>query len=323
MKLRLSHQPIRLPRKACAVQNPSELYHFAPGIDPGEARPGVLLVALGSFIDAGRVQQVLGEHLVETGDAELVASFDIDQLLDYRGRRPTMVFDANRWARYEAPRMQLQRLTDRDGHPYHLLTGPEPDFQWERVVRAITELVVALKVTLVVNVNGIPMGVPHTRPVGLTVHATDPSLIGEARSPFGRVQVPASLEALLELRLGEAGHPSAGFAVHVPHYLAGSEFAEGALAALNAIVDLTGLNLPNDDLVSRAESNRRAIATELEENEEVREIVAALERQYDAFAEGQQRPDLWAPEGSPLPTGEQLGEEFENFLRTISDEDTD
>ena len=305
------------------MQNPSDLYTFAPGTDPGDARPGVLLVALGSFIDAGQVQLLLGKHLVETGDAELVASFDMDRLFDYRGRRPTMTFDANHWSSYDAPTMLLRRLNDRDGHTYHLLTGSEPDFQWERVVKAIIELVVALKVTLVVNVNGIPMGVPHTRPVGLTAHATDSSLIGETRSPFGRVQVPASLEALLELRLGEAGHRSAGFAIHVPHYLAASEYADGALAALNAIVDLTGLNLPNDDLVTAAETNRRAIAAELEGNEEVRDVVAALEQQYDAFVQGQQRPNLWAAEDSQIPTGEQLGEEFENFLRTISDDDAD
>jgi len=144
--------------------------------------------------------------------------------------------------------MLLHRLTDRDGQTYYLLSGPEPDYQWERVVEAVRELVVRLGVTLVVHTHGIPMAVPHTRPVGMTAHATDSALIGDTASPFGRVQVPGSIGALLELRLGEAGHQAVGFAIHVPHYLAGSEWAEGALASLNAVVDVTGLNLPNDDL---------------------------------------------------------------------------
>lgn len=305
------------------MQNPSDLYSLdsIPGGDgPGS---GVLLVALGAFIDAGAVQRVLSEHLVGTGGAEVVATFDIDQLLDFRGRRPAMVFDTNRWASYEAPAMLLQRLTDRDGHVYHLLTGPEPDFQWERVVAAIQELVVELGVTLVVTLHGVPMGVPHTRPVGLTAHATDASLIREVHSPFGRIQVPGSVGALLELRLGESGHPAAGFAIHVPHYLAASEFAQGALAALNAIVDLTGLNLPNDDLVAKAEANRRAIAAEVEGNDEVGAVVAALEQQYDAFVEGQDHPNLWAAEGAEIPSADELGADFENFLRQVSDDDTD
>lgn len=303
------------------MQNPSDLYRFETDAGRDGPRSGVLLVALGGFIDAGGVQRIFSEHLLETGDAEVVASFDTDQLFDYRGRRPVMVFDTNRWVEYDAPSMLLQRLIDRDGHAYYLLTGPEPDFQWERVVAAVRELVVALGVTLVVTVHGIPMGVPHTRPVGMTPHATDATLIGEVHSPFGRVQVPGSLGALLELRLGEAGHQAVGFAVHVPHYLAASEFAEGALAALNAVVDVTGLNLPNDDLVTKAEANRRAIASEVEGNDEVGAVVAALEQQYDAFVKGQQAPNLWASEGSQIPSADQLGAEFENFLRTISDDD--
>ncbi|GAA4406583.1 PAC2 family protein [Fodinibacter luteus] len=301
--------------------NPSALYRFETDADLTVPRPGVLVVALGAFVDAGQVQSVLAAHLLETGDPEVVASFDVDQLLDYRGRRPAMVFDTNRWVEYEDPTMLLHRLTDRDGQTYYVLTGPEPDYQWERVIEAVRELVVRLGISLVVHAHGIPMAVPHSRPVGMTAHATDPTLIGDATSPFGRVQVPGSIGALLELRLGEAGHRAVGFAVHVPHYLAGSEWAEGALAALNAVVDVTGLNLPNDDLVTRARTNQRAIAAEVETNDEARAVVAALEQQYDAFVEGRQRPSLLATEASQIPSADELGADFENFLRTVSDDD--
>ena len=303
------------------MQNPSELYRFETDADLGVPRPGVLVVALGAFIDAGHIQRLLSGHLLETGDPEVVASFDVDQLLDYRGRRPAMVFDTNRWVEYDDPAMLLHRLTDRDGQTYYLLTGAEPDYQWERVIEAVRELVTRLGVTLVVHTHGIPMAVPHTRPVGMTAHATELSLIGDAASPFGRVQVPGSIGALLELRLGESGHDAVGFAIHVPHYLAGSEWAEGALAALNAVIDVTGLNLPNDDLVNLARANQQAIAAEVDTNDEARQVVIALEQQYDAFIEGQQRPSLLATEASQIPSAEELGEDFEKFLRTVADDD--
>ena len=137
------------------------------------ARP-VVLVSLGAFIDAGHIQRLLAVHLLDAGDPEVVASFDVDQLLDYRGRRPAMVFDTNRWVEYDDPTMLLHRLTDRDGQTYYLLAGAEPDYQWERVVEAVRELVKALGVDLTVSVHGIPMAVPHTRPLGMTAHATDP-----------------------------------------------------------------------------------------------------------------------------------------------------
>ncbi|MBR7744398.1 PAC2 family protein [Phycicoccus sp. BSK3Z-2] len=301
--------------------DPSDLYTLEPAVQDGPARPGVLLVLLGGFVDAGQVQQTLGDHLLESGESEVVVSFDVDQLLDYRGRRPAMVFDSSRWVEYDDPSMLVHRLTDRDGQTYYLLTGPEPDFQWERTVEAVTQVSDHLGATLVVSAHGIPMGVPHTRPVGMTAHATDDALVGEARSPFGRVQVPASFSALLELRLGESGRDALGFAVHVPHYLANAEWAEGALAALNAVTDATGLNLPNDDLVAKARVNQRAIAAEVESSDEARQVIHALEQQYDAFVEGQERPSLLATEAPEIPSADELGAEFEDFLRHVSDDD--
>lgn len=303
--------------------NPSDLYRFETD-GPPQARPGVLLLALGGFMDAGQVQRLLTEHLLEAGEPEVVASFDVDQVLDYRGRRPAMVFDASRWLSYEDPAMLLHRLTDRDGQTYYVLDGPEPDFQWERMVEAIREVMDTLDITLVVTSHGIPMGVPHTRPVGMTAHGTDASLIGDKPSPFGRVQVPASFAALLELRLGEAGQQAIGFAVHVPHYLAQAEFADGALTALNAITDATGLNLPNDSLVAAAGLGRAEIEQAVAGSDEVREVVSALEQQYDSFMESQVRPSLLATEADQLPSADELGAEFEEFLRTVADnEDPD
>lgn len=300
-----------------------DLYRLPADVDL-VGRPGALIVLLGAFVDAGQIQRVLGEHLVGSADAEqteVVATFDVDTLLDHRARRPAMVFETNRWVSYDTPAMELHRLVDRDGATYYLLTGPEPDWQWERLARAIREVIDLFGITLVVSAHGIPMGVPHTRPVGLTQHATDPRLIGDVESPFGRVQVPASFPSMLQFRLGEAGRDAIGFGVHVPHYLAQVEWAEGALAALNAIVDATGLNLPNDDLITRAGVNNREIAAELDGNAEAGAVVRALEEQYDAYTEGQARPSLLATEQGELPSADQLGADFEEFLKGVADDD--
>ncbi len=303
--------------------NPSELYRFETDLDPQQLRASVMVVSLGGFMDAGHTQRLLTDHLLASNESTVVASFDADQLLDYRGRRPAMVFDTNRWVSYDDPCLALHRLVDRDGTPFLLLAGPEPDYQWERMAEAIRQLLVQLGVTLVVSAHGIPMAVPHTRPIGMTAHATDPRLIPVQDNPFGRVQVPGSLSSLLELRLGEAGHDALGFAVHVPHYLAQAEFADGAVTALNAIVGATGLNLPVDDLVAQAGLNRAEIAREIEGSEEVSQVIAALERQYDTYIEGLHKPSLLATDVSDLPSADEIGAEFEQFLRQVNDDKPD
>jgi hypothetical protein len=126
--------------------------------------------------------------------------------------------------------------------------------------------------------------------------------------------------SLLELRLGESGHDALGFAIHVPHYLAQAEFADGAVTALNAVTAATGLHLPIDDLLAQAGLNRAEIAREVEGSEEVAQVIAALERQYDSFLEGRRKRSLLATDVSELPTAEEIGAEFEQFLRDVADE---
>ena len=302
------------------MQDPTQLFSFEPGVDPGALPPGVLIVGLGGFIDAGNVQSLLVRHLLEASTAQVVASFDLDQLLDLRGRRPLMIFEKTKYIGYDDPALLLHQLKDRDGTTYYLLAGPEPDYQWERMIEAIRVILAHLRNPLVVTAHGIPMAVPHTRPVGLTAHATDESLIGERNPIFGQVTIPSSLAALLELRLGETGDSALGFAVHVPHYLAQADFHDGALTALNAIVDATGLNLPNDALVQAAAEGRAQIEAEIAQNPEIAAAVEGLERQYDNFLEASEKPNLLTPQANPIPSADELAADVEQFLRSVSDE---
>jgi hypothetical protein len=302
------------------VQDPSELYSFETDTPLGDLRASVMMVSLGGFVDAGQTQRLLTDHVLATLPHTVVASFDVDQLMDYRGRRPVMTFDRDRWSSYADPSLLLYRVTDADGVPFLVLYGPEPDYQWERVIQAIQTLNRMLGVTLTVSIHGIPMAVPHTRPIGRTAHATAPQLIGDHESLFGTVQVPGSITALLELRLGESGQDSLGFAIHVPHYLAQAQFGDAAVLGLESFVATTGLNIPAEDLVATAGLNRAEIVQEIAGSEEVSQVVEALERQYDAYIQGREKPGLLATDVRDLPTADEIGAEFEEFLRTQTDE---
>lgn len=302
------------------MQDPEELYAFETDTPLGDLRASVLLVSLGGFVDAGQTQRVLTDHVLATLPHTVVASFDVDQLLDYRGRRPTMMFDRDRWTSYADPSLLLHRVTDADGQPFLVLSGQEPDYQWERVVEAIRQLIRALGVTLTVSVHGIPMAVPHTRPIGRTAHATAPRLIGEHDAVFGPLQVPGSVSALLELRLGESDHDALGFAIHVPHYLAQAQFADAAVVGLESFVGATGLNIPAEALVAMAGLNRAEIAEGIAGSEEVTQVVEALERQYDTYMEALEKPSLLATDLQDLPTADEIGAQFEQFLRAQTDE---
>ncbi|BDZ43858.1 hypothetical protein GCM10025865_31570 [Paraoerskovia sediminicola] len=191
---------------------------------PDGAVGPVLIHALRGFVDAGNVGELVLDHLRSELDSTRLVTFDVDELLDYRSKRSTMTFDVNTWSDYDEPYLAIDHVRDAEGTGFLVLHGFEPDLQWERFVAAVIQIVERFGVSLSATVHGVPMGVPHTRPLTTTAHATTPSLVGEASAWFGKVKVPSSAAALLELRLGQRGHDALGYAVHVPHYLAQSPF---------------------------------------------------------------------------------------------------
>ncbi len=265
----------------------------------------VLIHQLDGFVDAGQAGRLFSAHLLEHLQHEVLAEFDHDQLHDYRSRRPAMVFDTNQWKSYADLHLRLYRVTDEQGEVFLLLSGPEPDVQWERVAAALLGLIEKLGVRLTVSVHGIPMAVPHTRPITLTAHATDTELVQGYRSWIDRVEVPASFTGLLEFRLGQRDRKAMGFAAHVPHYLAQASFPEATLTLTRSLNQATGLAVPLEPLEKASAANLADIAEEMQGSSEVQELVATLEQQYDS---------LQAEQPDRVPSAEEIAAEFEKFL---------
>jgi predicted ATP-grasp superfamily ATP-dependent carboligase len=301
------------------VLEPSGLYELSSDV-PSLDGP-VMIQALTGFVDAGSAIQLTREHLLERLSGRKIATFDVDQLLDYRSRRPPMIFIEDHWASYEEPELALHLMSDEMGTQFLLLTGPEPDVQWERFIAAITEVIDRLGVKLTIGLNAIPMAVPHTRPVGVTAHATDKALLGEHESWLQRVQVPASVGGLLEFRLGETGHAAIGYAAHVPHYLAQTSYPAAAEVLLDSISAGTGLALPTGALRDAAAGVRAEVDKQVGDDEQATRLVESLEQQYDAFLRGREG-NLLAGNPSDLPTADELGAELERFLAEQSKDDS-
>ena len=72
------------------------------------------------------------------------------------------------WEDYEAPELVVRLLHDTDGTPFLMLSGPEPDHDWERFAAAVKATGGTLGRPADRRFHGIPMGAPHTRPLGVT-----------------------------------------------------------------------------------------------------------------------------------------------------------
>lgn len=290
-----------------------ELEFPAPQLSSADGRGPVLIHALEGFSDAGHAIRLASSHLKETLDSELVASFAIDELLDYRSRRPLMTFKTDRFTSYVEPQLNLHALRDSAGTPFLLLAGLEPDLKWERFITAVRLLAERLGVRQTIGLGTIPMAVPHTRPVTLTAHSNNPELIADHQPWVAEVQVPASASNLLEYRMAQHGHEVVGFTVHVPHYLTQTDYPAAAQTLLEQVAKTGALQLSVAALAEAAEEVRARIDEQVATSEEVAQVVRALEQQYDAFMAAQENRSLLARD-QDLPSGDELGAAFERFL---------
>ncbi len=291
-----------------------ELEFPAPQMFSGDGVGPVLVHGLEGFSDAGHAVKLATKHLRQTLESELVASFDIDELIDYRSRRPTMTFKADHFSDYDAPELNLYAVKDNAGTPFLLLAGMEPDLRWEKFTTAVRLLAEQLGVSRTIGLGSIPMAIPHTRPLGVTAHSSNKDLVRSDQSWTGELQVPGSASSLLELRMAQHGHESLGFSVHVPHYLSQTDYPSAAETLLENVSEVGGLDLPLMALGQAAARVREQIDEHITGNEEVQSVVKALERQYDTFVAAQEQQSTLLASDESLPSGDELGAEFERFL---------
>ena len=299
------------------MTEPARYVHIVddvPELDELEQGP-VLIHSLDGFLDAGNAAAIAVRALLDQSTGRVVASFDIDAFYDYRARRPPMTFSESRYEDYEPPRLVVRLNRDSLGTPYLLMHGPEPDTHWEAFALAVREVVEKLRVRLTVSMGAVPMAVPHTRPVMLTNHATRPDLLLHENIWKGQIRVPASAQALLEIRLGGWGHSAMGFVAHIPHYVAQFDYPSASATMLESVEVVTGLEWELADVEAAGEAKMVEIAAQIDDSAEVRDVVLGLEQQYDAFHRSDEDGEsLPLAEERDLPTGEELGAEFERFL---------
>jgi len=286
-------------------------------LEPSEDITGLPLVAmLSGFSDAGSTISQVSEHLFSQLDNELVISFDNDQLLDYRSRRPVLFFEKDHIESYEPSTLAIYLLHDEADQPFLLLDGYEPDFRWEGFADAISALVDDYAIPSFTWIHAIPFPIPHTRAIGVTVSGNRSDMIDRFSEWKPQTQVPGNVVHLLEYRLAGRGIATAGFVLLVPHYIADNEVPAAAITALEMISAATGLVFPTDEIRDRNAAFLVKVTAQVEENPELQKLISTLEQGYSSGEGGTSKAPIGKPLAAP-PSADQIAEELENYLATM------
>ena len=286
--------------------NYEHLFEFA---ELKELDKPVLILALDGWIDSSGIAHSAKESLLSKAEIYTMVKFDTDRLLDHRARRPVLHLNEGVVENLEWPSIELLHIEGLEGPDACVLHGPEPDHDWKVFTDAVTNICYGLDVSLVIGLGAYPAAVPHTRPTRLSCTASSFEMAAKLDFVTASIKVPAGLQAVIEAEVALAGTPAIGLWAQVPHYLSTGPYPPATVALLEGLREISGIWNRDFKLDQNALNTRSRLDQLIGNNEEHLTMIEKLEIAYD---------ELNDP-GSSLPSGDDLAEELQNFLRSQDD----
>jgi hypothetical protein len=287
----------------------NNLEHLFEFIELRELEKPVLILALDGWIDSSGIARSVKDSLLSKAQSHTMVKFDTDRLLDHRARRPILHLTDGVVENLEWPSIELLHIEGLEGPAACLLHGPEPDHDWKIFAKAITNICDDLNVSLVVGLGAYPAAVPHTRPTRLSCTASSTEMAEKLDFVTASVRVPAGLQAVIEAEVALTGTPSIGLWAQVPHYLSTGPYPPAAVELLEGLRSISGIYSQDLQLDRKALNTRSHLDQLIGNNEEHLGMIEKLELAYDQLNSSD----------TNLPSGDDLAEELQNFLRSQED----
>jgi hypothetical protein len=299
----------------------------------GKLTSPVAIAAFEGWNDAGEAASGVISHLGIAWQAQPIAAIEPEDFYDFQVTRPVVEITEGRIERLVWPttRLSVARAGAAPGpaapadavvgadaadgaddeqtasgtgldKDIILVHGIEPNMRWRSFTNELVEGLTELGVGSVILLGALLADAPHTRPVPVSVGASDPKLSATVTAPFSDYKGPTGILGVVQYALAQAGIPAVSLWASVPHYVATPPNPKATLALLRGVEDILDAPLPLADLAEEARAWERGVDELAQQDSEVAEYVRTLEEAKDAT-------DL------PQASGDAIAREFERYLR--------
>ena len=273
---------------------------------PDGLRAPAMVCAFQGWNDAGDAASSAVSFLASALNARRFARIDSEEFYDFQANRPCVRFADGGKREIVWPSVEVfEAPAPRAPRDLVLVQGVEPSMRWRSFSANLIDLAEALGVQVVVSLGALLGDVPHTRPVAITGHASDPALVERLGMEASTYEGPTGIVGILHSACTEAGMPSASLWAGVPHYVAAAANPKAALALVRRVEGLIGVSVDVSELESAAADYERQVDRAVQSDPDILAFVEGLEQR----AESEER----SPE--EVPSGDILAREFQRFLR--------
>jgi predicted ATP-grasp superfamily ATP-dependent carboligase len=274
---------------------------------PDGLRAPAMVCAFQGWNDAGDAASSAVSFLASSLKARRFARIDSEEFYDFQSNRPNVQFNDENEREIVWPAVEVfEAPAPRAPRDLVLVQGVEPSLRWRSFTRHIVDLAEALGVQVVVSLGALLGDVPHTRPVAMSGHATDPALMERLGMQGSTYEGPTGIVGVLHAACAQAGLPSASLWAGVPHYVAAAANPKAALALVRRVEGLIGVSVDVSELESAAADYERQVGLAVQSDPDIQAFVERLEQ----ASEGNEEV---APED--VPSGDAIAREFQRFLR--------
>jgi predicted ATP-grasp superfamily ATP-dependent carboligase len=274
---------------------------------PDGLRAPALVCAFQGWNDAGDAASSAVSFLATSLKASRFARVESEEFFDFQANRPCIRFAEPGRREIVWPGVEVfEALAPKAPRDLVLVQGVEPSMRWRAFCGQLIDLAEALGVQLVVSLGALLGDIPHTRPVVLTGHASDPALVARLEMQGSSYEGPTGIVGVLHTACIEAGLPSTSLWASVPHYVAAATNPKAALALVRRVERLVGVSVDVSQLESAAADYERQVGLAVESDPDIQAFVERLEQAAESEQES-------AP--TDVPSGDVLAREFQRFLR--------
>lgn len=266
-----------------------------------------MVCAFQGWNDAGDAASSAVSFLAGSLQARRFARIDSEEFYDFQANRPNVRFNGENEREIVWPTVEvLEACAPRAPRDLVLVQGVEPSLRWRAFTKHIVDLAEALGVQVVVSLGALLGDVPHTHPVAMSGHATDPALMERLGMQGSTYEGPTGIVGVLHAACAQAGLPAASLWAGVPHYVAAAANPKAALALVRRLEGLIGVSVDASELESAAADYERQVGLAVQSDPDIQAFVERLEQAAENSEE---------ITSQDVPSGDAIAREFQRFLR--------